>query len=182
MLNLAWTEILLIIVVAVVVIGPSQLPGAIRGIADGIKKARRQFAAFQQQADELVREAKLEGVRDQIADVKGAINEIRSFDLKGHIQKAVDEDGTLTRTFNEDPMASSGGTTTTAPARRAGDDPAADHGPLQAAARAAQARGAGLPSALHAGAAELRPARACGNPGAGGKPSAGPGKPGADRG
>jgi sec-independent protein translocase protein TatB len=113
MFNLAWTEILLIIIVAVVVIGPSQLPGAIRGIADGIKKAKRQLASFQQQADELVREAKLEGVRDQIADVKGAINEIRNFDLKGEIQKAVDEDGTLTRTFNEDPMASSGTTTST---------------------------------------------------------------------
>ncbi|WP_191084373.1 twin-arginine translocase TatA/TatE family subunit [Roseococcus microcysteis] len=111
MFNLAWTEILLIIIVAVVVIGPTQLPGAIRGMADGIKKAKRQLAAFQQQADELVREAKLEGVRDQIADVKGAINEIRSFDLKGHIQKAVDEDGTLTRTFNEDPLS---GSTTTA--------------------------------------------------------------------
>lgn len=111
MFNLAWTEILLIIIVAVVIIGPTQLPGAIRGMADGIKKAKRQLAAFQQQADELVREAKLEGVRDQIADVKGAINEIRSFDLKGHIQKAVDEDGTLTRTFNEDPMS---GSTTTA--------------------------------------------------------------------
>ncbi len=110
MFNLAWTEILLIIIVAVVVIGPSQLPGAVRGIADGIKKAKRQLASFQQQADELVREAKLEGVRDQIADVKGAINEIRSFDLKGHIQKTVDEDGTLTRTFNEDPMATTGGT------------------------------------------------------------------------
>lgn len=114
MFNLAWTEILLIIIVAVVVIGPTQLPGAIRGMADGIKKAKRQLAAFQQQADELVREAKLEGVRDQIADVKGAINEIRSFDLKGHIQKAVDEDGTLTRTFNEDPL--SGSTTTSTPA------------------------------------------------------------------
>lgn len=113
MFNLAWTEILLIIIVAVVVIGPTQLPGAIRGIADGIKKAKRQLASFQQQADELVREAKLEGVRDQIADVKGAINEIRSFDLKGHIQKAVDEDGTLTRTFNEDPMATSGSTSST---------------------------------------------------------------------
>ncbi|HEV7456293.1 MAG TPA: twin-arginine translocase TatA/TatE family subunit [Roseococcus sp.] len=113
MFNLAWTEILLIIIVAVVVIGPTQLPGAIRGMADGIKKAKRQLAAFQQQADELVREAKLEGVRDQIADVKGAINEIRSFDLKGHIQKAVDEDGTLTRTFNEDPLASPASTTST---------------------------------------------------------------------
>jgi sec-independent protein translocase protein TatB len=111
MLDLAWSEILLIIVVALVVIGPKDLPGAIRGIADGIKSARRKFAEFQQQADELVKEAKLDEVRNQIADVKSAISEIRNFDIKGEIKKAVDEDGTLTKAFNENPLSSSGVTT-----------------------------------------------------------------------
>ena len=106
MLNLSWLEILMIIVMAVIIIGPAQLPAAIRGIAEGLKKAKRQFAQFQQQADELVREAKLDEVRNQIAEVKGAINEIRRFDLKGEIQKAVDEDGSLTKTFNESPLSS----------------------------------------------------------------------------
>lgn len=111
MLDLAWSEILLIIVVALVVIGPKDLPGAIRGIADMIKKGKQQLASFQQQADELVREAKLDEVRNQIAEVKGAINEIRSFDLKGEIQKTVDSDGTLTKAFNDDPLKDIGGTT-----------------------------------------------------------------------
>ncbi|MBY0336987.1 MAG: Sec-independent protein translocase protein TatB [Acetobacteraceae bacterium] len=101
MLDLAWSEIALIAVVALVVIGPKDLPGAIRGIADGIKKARKGLAAMQQQADELVREAKLDDVRNQIAEVKGAINEIRSFDLKGEIERAVDKDGTLKDTFSD---------------------------------------------------------------------------------
>jgi sec-independent protein translocase protein TatB len=113
MLDLAWSEILLIIVVALVVIGPKDLPGAIRGIADMIKKGKQQLAAFQQQADELVREAKLDEVRNQIAEVKGAINEIRSFDLKGEIQRTVDSDGTLTRAFQEDPLKDVGGSSTT---------------------------------------------------------------------
>lgn len=112
MLDLAWSEILLIAVVALVVIGPKDLPGAIRGIADFIKKGKRQLAQFQQQADELVREAKLDEVRNQIADVKGALNEIRNFDLKGEIQKTVDSDGTLTKTFSESPT----GSTTSTPA------------------------------------------------------------------
>jgi sec-independent protein translocase protein TatB len=111
MLDLAWSEILLIIVVALVVIGPKDLPGAIRGIADGIKSARRKFAEFQQQADELVKEAKLDDVRNQIADVKSAISEIRNFDIKGEIKKAVDEDGTLSKAFNENPLSPSGTTT-----------------------------------------------------------------------
>lgn len=107
MLDLAWSEIMLVAVVALVVIGPKDLPGAIRGVADLIKKGKRQLAQFQQQADELVREAKLEDVRNQIAEVKGAFNEIRSFDLKGHIEKTVDSDGTLSKSFNDSPISSS---------------------------------------------------------------------------
>lgn len=106
MLDLAWSEIMLVAVVALVVIGPKDLPGAIRGVADLIKKGKRQLAQFQQQADELVREAKLEDVRNQIAEVKGAFNEIRSFDLKGHIEKTVDSDGTLAKTFNDSAASS----------------------------------------------------------------------------
>ena len=109
MLDLAWSEILLIAVVALVVIGPKDLPGAIRGIADFIKTGKQKLASFQQQADELVKEAKLDEVRNQIADVKGALNEIRNFDLKGEITKAVDSDGTLTKTFSENPLG--GGST-----------------------------------------------------------------------
>nr|WP_314074330.1 Sec-independent protein translocase protein TatB [uncultured Roseococcus sp.] len=106
MLDLAWSEIMLVAVVALVVIGPKDLPGAIRGVADLVKKGKKQLAQFQQQADELVREAKLEDVRNQIADVKGALNEIRRFDLKGHIEKTVDSDGTLSKTFNDSPVSS----------------------------------------------------------------------------
>jgi len=111
MFDLAWSEIALIAVVAVIVIGPKDLPGAVRGVADFIKKAKKQIASFQQQADELVREAKLEDVRNQIAEVKGTINEIRSFDLKGEISKHVDGDGTLSKTFESNPLS-----TTSAPA------------------------------------------------------------------
>lgn len=100
MFDLAWSEIVLIAVVVLIVIGPKDLPGAIRGIADTIKKARRGLSAMQQQADELVREAKLDDVRNQIAEVKGAISEIRNFDLKGHVEKAVDGDGTLKSSFD----------------------------------------------------------------------------------
>ena len=101
MLDLGWSEILVIAVVALVVIGPKDLPGAIRGIADLIKTGKQKLAGFQKQADELVREAKLDDVRNQIADVKGALNEIRNFDLKGEIQKTVDADGALTKSFQD---------------------------------------------------------------------------------
>ena len=97
MFDLAWSEIALIAVVAVVVIGPKDLPDAVRGVARGIQKLRRMAGEFQGHLDEVVREAKLEDVRDQIRD-------IRNFDLKSTIERAVDEDGSLTRTMREDPF------------------------------------------------------------------------------
>jgi sec-independent protein translocase protein TatB len=97
MFDLAWSEIALIAVVAVVVIGPKDLPDAVRGVAKGIQKLRRMAGEFQGHLDEVVREAKLEDVRDQIRD-------IRNFDLKSTIEKAVDEDGSITRTFRDDPF------------------------------------------------------------------------------
>jgi len=97
MFDLAWSEIALIAVVAVVVIGPKDLPDAVRGVARGIQKLRRMAGEFQGHLDEVVREAKLEDVRDQIRD-------IRNFDLKSTIEKHVDADGEITRTFRDDPF------------------------------------------------------------------------------
>jgi sec-independent protein translocase protein TatB len=97
MLGLDWTELALIAVVAVVVIGPKDLPDAVRGIAKGIQKLRRMAGEFQTQLDEVVREAKLEDVRNQI-------NEIRNFDFRSTIEKEIDKDGSLRKTFTEDPI------------------------------------------------------------------------------
>jgi sec-independent protein translocase protein TatB len=96
MFNLGWSEIGVIVVVAMVVIGPKDLPEAIRGVARGLAKLRRMAGEFQNQADELVREANLEEVRN-------SINEVRSFNVRNEIARTVDRDGTLRRTFNEDP-------------------------------------------------------------------------------
>jgi len=97
MLGLDWTELALIAVVAVVVIGPKDLPEAVRGVAKGIQKLRRMAGEFQSQVDEVVREAKLEDVRNQI-------NEIRSFDFRSAVEREIDKDGAIRKTFTEDPL------------------------------------------------------------------------------
>lgn len=104
MFDLAWSEIALIGVVALVVIGPKDLPEAIRGVAKGVQKLRRMASEFQSQADELVREAKLDEVRNQINEVKSAVNDIRNFDLRGTVEKHVDSDGSIRQTFESDPF------------------------------------------------------------------------------
>jgi sec-independent protein translocase protein TatB len=93
MFDFAWTEIALIVGVALVAIGPKDLPVALRTITQLIKKARRMAAEFQTHVDDLVREANLDEVRNQI-------NEIRNFDIRGEVERAVDADGSLRNTLN----------------------------------------------------------------------------------
>ena len=113
MLGLDWTELALIAVVAVVVIGPKDLPDAVRGIAKGIQKLRRMAGELQSQMDEVVREAKLEDVRNQI-------NEIRNFDFRSAIEKEIDKDGSIRDTFTTDPIGN--------PLKDAFDAPQPGHG------------------------------------------------------
>ena len=94
MFDFAWSEIALIGVVALIAIGPKDLPVAIKAVADMIKKARRMAGEFQTHVDEMVREANLGEVREQF-------NDLRRMDIKGQILKAVDEDGTIRKTLSE---------------------------------------------------------------------------------
>jgi len=88
MFDFAWSEIALIGIVALIAIGPKDLPVAMKAISQMIKKARRMAGEFQTHVDEMVRDANLGDVRDQF-------NEIRRMDIKSTILKAVDDDGTI---------------------------------------------------------------------------------------
>lgn len=94
MFDLAWSEIMLIGAVALLVIGPKELPGAIRAVSQFVRKAREMAWEMRGHVDEMVREANLDEVRSQI-------NEIRNFDVKGEVAKAVDPDGSLRRTVED---------------------------------------------------------------------------------
>nr|WP_298795612.1 Sec-independent protein translocase protein TatB [uncultured Acetobacter sp.] len=96
MFDFAWSEIALIGAVALVVIGPKDLPVAIRGLAGFVKKARKLAGEFQSHVDEMVREADLTEVRDHVRD-------LRNLNVRGRIMKAIDGDGTLARSFDEPP-------------------------------------------------------------------------------
>ena len=97
MFDFAWSEFALIAVVALIAIGPKDMPVAIRAVTTWIKKARRMASEFQTHVDEMMREADLQ-------DVRNSINEIRNFDIKGHIERTIDEDGSLRSTFASNPL------------------------------------------------------------------------------
>jgi sec-independent protein translocase protein TatB len=97
MFDFAWSELAVIAAVALVLIGPKDMPVAIRSITGMIKKARRMAGEFQTHVDEMLREANLD-------DVKNTFNEIRNFDLKTEVERHVDPDGSLRSTFAENPL------------------------------------------------------------------------------
>ena len=97
MFDFAWTEIALIGVVALVLIGPKDLPVAIKTVSDLVKKMRRMAGEFQSQVDEMVKDTSLAEVRQQIS-------EIRNLDIRGEIAKAVDADGSIRAAMNDDPF------------------------------------------------------------------------------
>jgi sec-independent protein translocase protein TatB len=97
MFDFAWSEIGLIAAVALILIGPKDLPVAIRTITDMIKKARRMASEFQTHVDEMMREANLHEVRDQITA-------IRNFDIRGEIERQIDPDRSLRDTFAGNPL------------------------------------------------------------------------------
>jgi sec-independent protein translocase protein TatB len=94
MFDFQWSEIALIGVVALVLIGPKDMPVAIKAISDTIKKLRRMAGEFQHHVDDMVKEADL-------GDLKASINEVRSLNIKGQVRKALDPDGSLQKAFKD---------------------------------------------------------------------------------
>jgi sec-independent protein translocase protein TatB len=127
MFDLAWSEIAVIATVALIVIGPKDLPGAIKSVGEFVRKARRMAAEFQTHVDDMVKDPNLQEVRDQI-------NEIRNFDLKGMIEREIDRDGTI-RASLSDPFSST--PTSLDPAPAAATESAAPAEPAMQTAAAA---------------------------------------------
>jgi sec-independent protein translocase protein TatB len=92
MFDFAWSEIALIGVVALVMIGPKDMPVAIKAISDTIKKMRRMAGEFQGHVDEMLREANL-------GEAKATFDELRGLNVKSAMRRAVDPDGTLKTAF-----------------------------------------------------------------------------------
>ena len=70
MFDIGWSELVLIGVVALIAIGPKELPGVLRMVGQWMSKARKMAAEFQGQFQEAMREA-------EMADLKKSFDEVR---------------------------------------------------------------------------------------------------------
>lgn len=66
----SWGELLVIAVVALVVVGPKELPQLLRTVGRWVGQARRMAGEFQSQVNEAMREADLDDVRKHVDDLR----------------------------------------------------------------------------------------------------------------
>jgi sec-independent protein translocase protein TatB len=69
MFDIGWTELVVIAVVAILVIGPKDLPRAMRTVGKYSGKMRRMARDFQNQFNEALREAELDEVKKEVQSI-----------------------------------------------------------------------------------------------------------------
>jgi Tat protein translocase TatB subunit len=110
MFDIGWSEILVIVVVALVVIGPKDLPKAIYEVGKWVRKARLVAREFQVHLDDVMREAELDEFRKQAMkarDVNLAQAMESAVDPTGELKTAFDPTGELKTAFDLEAMQAS---------------------------------------------------------------------------
>ncbi|MGY3233577.1 MULTISPECIES: Sec-independent protein translocase protein TatB [unclassified Bradyrhizobium] len=91
MFDIGWSELVLIGVVALVAIGPKELPGVLRMVGQWMGKARKMAAEFQGQFQEAMREAEMADLKKSFDEVKEAAAGFTSGGLMTSLQKDVSD-------------------------------------------------------------------------------------------
>jgi sec-independent protein translocase protein TatB len=90
MLDIGWSEMAVIALVALVVIGPKDLPKAMKTVAFWVRKARKLASEFHSGIDQLVREAELEEARE-------AIRSASQMNLDRAVESTIDPTGDVNK-------------------------------------------------------------------------------------
>jgi sec-independent protein translocase protein TatB len=91
MFDIGWSELILIGVVALVAIGPKELPGVLRMVGQWMGKARKMAAEFQGQFQEAMREAEMADLKKSFDEVKEAASGFAGGGLMTSLQKDVSD-------------------------------------------------------------------------------------------
>lgn len=69
MLDLSWSHILIVLIVALAVVGPKDLPRLMRIIGQWVAKARQMAGMFRANFNEIARQAELDELRKEIQNL-----------------------------------------------------------------------------------------------------------------
>ena len=91
MFDIGWSELVLIGVVALVAIGPKELPGVLRMVGQWMGKARKMAAEFQGQFQEAMREAEMADLKKSFDEVNDVATGLSPGNVMTSLQKDVTE-------------------------------------------------------------------------------------------
>ena len=91
MFDIGWSEFLVIGVVALIAIGPKELPGVLRMVGQWIGKARRMASEFQGQFNEALREAEMADLKKSFDEVRAAASGFSPTGVISSLQRDVDK-------------------------------------------------------------------------------------------
>jgi sec-independent protein translocase protein TatB len=80
MLEIGWGKLVLIGIVALIVIGPKELPTVLRTLGQWMTKLRRMASEFQTQFQEAMREAEMADLKKQVDEITGKAQSYTNFD------------------------------------------------------------------------------------------------------
>jgi sec-independent protein translocase protein TatB len=91
MFGLNWGEVIVIGIVALIAIGPKELPTVLRTMGQWMGKIRRMANEFQGQFQEALREAEFADLKKHADDITTSVNEFGNMDPIGEVQKDVEK-------------------------------------------------------------------------------------------
>lgn len=94
MFDIGWQEIFLIAVVALLIIGPKDLPRTLKTVTGLLRKMKGMARDFQSGLDDIVRETELDDMRKQIESETGG-------DIRKQIEESIDPDGEVSRDLDD---------------------------------------------------------------------------------
>jgi sec-independent protein translocase protein TatB len=91
MFDIGWSELVVIAVVALIAIGPKELPGVLRMVGQWMGKARKMAAEFQGQFQEAMREAEMADLKKSFDEVREAASGFTGGNIMTSLQKDASE-------------------------------------------------------------------------------------------
>jgi sec-independent protein translocase protein TatB len=133
MFDIGWSEFAVIAVVALIAIGPKELPGVLRMVGQWVGKARKMAGEFQGQFQEAMREAEMADLKKSFDEVKEAASGFTGGNIMTSLQKDVssaldisDKSATPLETAVSETISSTGEAATSETATSSAEAPASE--------------------------------------------------------
>ena len=105
MFELDWGKLVVIGIVALIVIGPKELPTVLRTLGQYMAKIRRMASEFQGQFQDALREAEMSDLKKQAEEMHSSVSDITNFDPMANVKNEMEAAFNPTPATSAEPKA-----------------------------------------------------------------------------